>query len=356
MKDKKDKKDGRFISFNADLEPGGLLQGLRDLVAENKDLQLCYRGNSGDEIVVYYNNHMMFKVKKYSEKYKNKQFLLTISFNHARYEKGWQEMLDDLQKNHHFEKGGKKKIADKGDRGYLDCRFNNSNDIKWKALYGLLKRLIDSFFAPASEEVIDYFKEGHPLVPKKVLTEKQRQQLIFSENANCDNGYFIYDMEFATPHKDTDAAKKDKNNNEPDMLAIKYENHKPVKLVFIEVKSNEKACTNQKSGACQHIRKTAGALAGFFKTGKDEYIKVRKDDAKKIINGYASIKLHGLNKEPDLDFDNIDVEMLMVFTDEAVSWVKTKKNVDDMKNAAYPYSEKLAFATVDANGKILPLL
>ena len=46
----------------------------------------------------------------------------------------------------------------------------------------------------------------------------------------------------------------------------------------------------------------------------------------------------------------------MVLTDEAVSWVKTKKNVDDMKNAADPYSEKLAFATVDANGKILPLL
>ena len=357
MKDKKEKEekeDRRFISYNQDLGPGGLLQGLRDLVAANEDLQLCYRGNSGDEIVVYYNNHIMFKVKKYSKKYKNKQFLLTISFNHARYEKDWQAILDDLQKNHHFEKGGKKKVADEGDDGYLTCRFNNSDDIKWQVLYCLLKRLIDSFFAPANDEVIDYFKEGHLLANKKNHKEKQRQQLIFSANIDCDNGYLIYDMEFSRPHKNKDEADKDINNNEPDMLAIKFENHKPVKLVFIEVKSNKKACTQTKSGAFAHIRKTAGALDEFFKTGKDKYVEIRKKDAKEIIKGYASIKLHDLNQEPDWELENIDVEILMVFTDEAVDWAK--KNVDDMKNAADPYSEKLAFATVDANGKILPLL
>lgn len=359
MKDKKKKEDRRFISYNHDLEPGGLLQGLRDLLDANEDLQLCYRGNSGDEIVVYYNNHIMFKVKKYKNKYKNKQFLLTISFNHARYEKDWQEILDDLQKNHHFEKGGKKKIADEGDGGYLSCGFNNSDDIKWEDLYGLLKRLMDSFFAPANEKVIDYFKEGQPLVTKKKHLEKQWQQRIFFGNTNCDNGYFIYDMEFARPHEDKQAVKNDKNNNEPDMLAIKYENHKPVKLVFIEVKSTVKACTNPKSGACEHIRKTAGALDDFFKTRKDEYVETRKGDAEKIIEGYASIKLHGLNEKPELDFKKIDmdIEILMVFTDEAVEWAR--KNVVDMKKAAAPYPEKLAFATVDAvdeKGKILPLL
>ena len=353
--EKEKKEDRRFISYNHELEPGGLLQGLRDFVAKNKDLQLCYRGNSGDEIVVYFNNHIMFKVKKYKNKYKNKQFLLTISFNHARYEKDWQVILDDLQKNHHFEKGGKKKIADEGDPGYIACRFNNSDDIKWKDLYRLLKRLMDNYFNATDIEVTDYFKEGHPLVNKKKHNEKQQQQLIFSANVDCVKGYYIYDMEFATPHENKQAVKNDKNNNEPDMLAIKYENHKPVKLVFIEVKSNKKACTQTKSGAFAHIRKTAGALDEFFKTGKDKYVEIRKKDANNIIEGYASINLHGLNEKPELDLEKIDmdIEILMVFTDGAIEWAE--KNVDEMKNAAYPYQQKLVFATIDANGKILPL-
>ena len=363
MNDKK-KDKGRFITFNDDLKPGGgLLYGLRDLVAENKDLQLCYRGNSGDVIIVYYNNHIMFKVKKYTRKDKNKQFLLTISFNHARYKKDWQEILYDLQKNHHFEKRGNKKIADEDDDGYLICRFNNSDDIKWKELYELLKSLINNFFDDTNVIVTDYFKKDLPLVNKKRYKEKQWQQRIFSANANCIDGYFIYDMEFAKPHKTTEEAKKDGNNNEPDMLAIKYENNKPVKLAFIEVKSTEDACKNQKSGACEHIRKTAGELDNFFKKGEKDFIETRIKEAKDIINGYATIKLRELKQIPNLDFANLDFEILMVFTDydpkgsedktkAAIPWAENKKNIEEMKKAAQGYQQKLVFATVKENGEL----
>ena len=77
----KEKNDARFTKeINDELQDGGSLQGLRDLVAANEDLQLCYRGNSGDEIVVYYNNHMMFKVKKNSEKNKKDNFFITLGW------------------------------------------------------------------------------------------------------------------------------------------------------------------------------------------------------------------------------------------------------------------------------------
>ena len=354
---------GRFISFNADLEPGGLLQGLRDLVAENKDLQLCYRGNSGDVIVVYYNNHIMFKVKKYTQKYKNKQFLLTISFNHARYEKDWQEILYDLQKNHHFEKRGNKKIADEDDDGYLICRFNNSDDIKWKELYELLKSLMNNFFDDTNVEVTDYFKKDLPLVRKKRYKEKQWQQRIFSANANYNDGYFIYDMEFAKPHENKNEADNDGNNNEPDMLAIKYEKTKPVKLAIIEVKSTWDACEDPKSGACEHIRKTAGELDKFFKTEEKIFIETRIEEAEDIIKGYATIKLRELEQTPNLDFGNLDFEILMVFTDydpkdskdktkPAIPWAKSEKNIEKMKEAAQGYQQKLVFATVKENGEL----
>lgn len=345
--------DGRFISFNDELRPGGSLYGLRDLVAANDDLELCYRGNSGDKIVIYYKNHSMFDIVNL--KRSQNQYKLTVSFNHARYEEDWQKKLENLYSNYNFRKSRKGNFGDKDDKGHLLCYFNSCEKIKFDELYKIIRPIMDNYFEPTKNKVIDYFKEEHALVTKKKHSEKQWQQRIFSGNTNCDNGYFIYDMEFARPHKSKVEADNDINNNEPDMLAIKYENHKPVKLAFIEVKSTNSACNNPKSGACVHIRKTAGALDEFFKTGKDEFIKVRKDDAEKIINGYASIKLHGLNQKPDLDFDNIDVEMLMVFTDEAVSWVKTEKNIDEMKNAALGYQQKLVFATVDESGKILSL-
>ena len=352
----KEKNDARFTKeINDELQDGGSLQGLRDLVADKDNLiELCYRGNSGNKICIYYNNHKMFDIEQQKRGYK-----LTFNFNHARYKDDWQEDHKKLVDNYCF-----CELRAKPDgKGFnnIYCYFDRYAEDDWKNLYGIIKPIIDNFFAYDANETIDYIKsfiQGHEVKGKKRdYKEKIMQQQIFSANIDCNNGYFIYDMEFATPHKDTAAAKNDKNNNEPDMLAIKFENHKPVKLVFIEVKSNKKACTQTKSGAFAHIRKTAGALDEFFKTGKDKYVEIRKKDAKEIIKGYASIKLHDLNQEPDWELENIDVEILMVFTDEAVEWAR--KNVVDMKKAAAPYPEKLAFATVDAvdeKGKILPLL
>ena len=353
----KEKNDARFTKeINDELQDGGSLQGLRDLVADKDNLiELCYRGNSGDKIVIYYKNHSMFDIVNL--KRSQNQYKLTVSFNHARYEEDWQKKLENLYSNYNFRKSSKGNFGDKNDNGHLLCYFNSCEEIKLNELYWIIRDIMDSYFAPTSNKVTDYFKEGKPLVTKKKHFEKQWQQRIFSGNTDCENGYFIYDMEFATPHETKAAHKNDKNNNEPDMLAIKYENCKPVKLVFIEVKSTIAACNNKKSGACEHIRKTVGSLDGFFKTGKDEYIETRKEDANNIIEGYASINLHGLNEKPNSEFKNIDAEILMVFTDEAVEWAR--KNVVDMKKAAAPYPEKLAFATVDAvdeKGKILPLL
>ena len=114
--------DGRFISFNDELRPGGSLYGLRDLVAANDDLELCYRGNSGDKIVIYYKNHSMFDIVNL--KRSQNQYKLTVSFNHARYEEDWQKKLENLYSNYNFRKSSKGNFGDKDDNGHLLCYFN----------------------------------------------------------------------------------------------------------------------------------------------------------------------------------------------------------------------------------------
>ncbi|MHC1717724.1 MAG: hypothetical protein AB9883_03630 [Acidaminococcaceae bacterium] len=351
----KNMRDDRSIAFNADLDPEGPLHELRNLVAAQDDLELCYRGNNrrngGEKITIYYKNHVMFAIEKQVKKY-----VLTISFNHARYEEDWQEILDDLQKNHHFEKRGEKKIADVGDDGYLSCNFNNSDEIKWKELYSRVMPIMDNYFTISDEEVVDYFKsyqKGFEVKKERTkYVEKIMQQQIFSANTNCDDGYFFYDLEFSKPYPDMNAHNGDKNSNKPDMLAVKFENGRPTKLVFVELKTTKEACTEEKSNVEKHLTCMAGLLEG--KNSDIEFIKARKDEVPKIIAHYAEIGLRGLEPTRKVeDFSNIDIELLLIFTDEAIEW--GKENRKNMESWAKKYIDKLFIAQADKNGVILPL-
>lgn len=343
--------DDRSIKFNADLLPGGPLHELRNLVDAHDDLELCYRGNNrrsesnGEKIIIYYNSHVMFDVMKQENNY-----VLTLSFNHARYEENWQDVLNDLHDNYRFKKST--------NISRLECCFEGHEKIKWDELYKMLEPIYNRFFKLSSEYVTDYietFQSGCGVEKKKRnYLEKIRQQQIFSANANCNNGYFFYDLEFQPPHEDKDAADNDGNKNKPDMLAIKYVNGSPTKLVFVEVKTRKEACTKKESGVRKHLICTAGWLKEYYENPNDKFMKARKEEVPKIIQHYADLGLRGLKQTQKFDFSDIDIEVLLIFTDEeAINWAKDNRK--DIESWAGDYLDKLVIAQADESGEILPL-
>ena len=90
--------DSRAISNELmnELTEGGFKEFLRLVQEDEKNdnnLALCFRGNDNpSSVVIYYNNHMVWKLNMQ----KKGLLSVTISFNHARYSKDWQEKLKEL--------------------------------------------------------------------------------------------------------------------------------------------------------------------------------------------------------------------------------------------------------------------
>jgi hypothetical protein len=322
-----EKKDSRRISYVEEFMPGGSLHEFTRLVKENSLLELCFRGNSGDVAIVYYNNHILFTIKPHG-----KGFNIGISFNHARYTEKWQveeKKLMDL---------GFKKC---GNTGRMQFTLSSSQGNVVDQAYDIMLPILKDYFY--ADKKIDFFREskGEPQTGKNKppYIEKIRQQELMRNLKNTGNGYFIYDLEFEQPYTDRGAKTADKNNNKPDMLAVKFKDSRPYRLVFIEVKSNYASCLN-KSGFDEHFNK----MREYIKQNAN--IEIRRKDALGIIRDYARLELRGLDKKAvlnDDDFLKLETEILFIFTDEAIGYYEENKSRISSR-------EDMVMATFDENG------
>lgn len=312
--------DSRAISNELmnELTEGGLKEFLRFVQEDEKNdnnLALCFRGNDNpSSVVIYYNNHMVWKLNMQ----KKGSLSVTISFNHARYSKDWQEKLKELCSDYNFK--GKQELKN-GNIGYLKAKGTNFSKNFVKGSFEILKPLIDDFFN--TDLKFDYFKNKESY--HKNYIEKVRQQELYKEFDNLQNGLFVYDLEFAQKRLSGVSS----NKNQPDMLGIRFKNGKPEKIVFIEVKSTELAVKDSKSGLKKH-------LEGMEKYIKEELvINNRIEDAYKILNQYNKLQLRKVSNVDKSMYNKLPIEIRFVLTDDAAKYVmKNKEYWKTRKNGA----------------------
>lgn len=326
-----EKNDSRSIDFVDEFLSGGKLYGFRKIIEKAKTqgnhLELCFRGNSGNVVIIYYNNHILFKIYKTKD-----DFILELSFNHARYTKGWKIEQSKLEKLGFRKYSNKNKIMKFQTNGLYEDEFITK-------VYDVMMLIMKDYFCALKQ--IDEFRKSDNLEQtnrkKPSYIEKIRQQELMRILNDTKNGYFVYDLEFEQPHKNIEERKKDLFVNKPDMLAIKFKDGEPEKLTFIEVKSKKKSCYG-KCGLDDH----GVDMKEYIKQSENLY--ARKKEACEIINDYAKLGLRGLDSEVRFEqsqFDNIDVEILFVFTDEAISFYNKHKE-------KYRSKEEITFAIYDA--------
>lgn len=308
----------RNIDFNEDLISGDL-RPLAELVKDSEHLELCYRGNQ-NVITVYYKSHVVFKVLKYSEQYREKgKCKVFFNFGHARYTEGWEESYEKLNKKlGFFHSSDKPEFDKKKDDKNIKSVIDGKDTSFWRESEKIIKPLIDDFFC--TEKKKDWFKDESKAT-KNPLLEKIRQQEIMTALKSTDTGYFVYDMEYAQKR----SSKNEETLGKPDMLALKFESGKPKNIVLVEVKSTKKACVG-KYGVDAHFE----AMNQYIQCKEPaDYIKIRKTEAVKIFNDYAKVGLRGLNDDNYLAItpDSLGVELLFIFTDGAIGQIN-KNTVD----------------------------
>ncbi|MCM1233898.1 MAG: hypothetical protein NC489_27650 [Ruminococcus flavefaciens] len=292
-------------------------------------LVLCFRGNNADfeAVCIYYNNHLVYKIeyKKYKKNYKYKgkgeRGKVTINFNHARYSENYEYFWRQINKEFGFNPEAKDTPEIKNPSvgvGYI------TNDINKKILENVeniyincLHPMLNDSFDP--NKTTDYFKKYAVSNEKKTVSkakwlEKIRQQQLFCKMKSIQNGYFVFDMEFAqrsTPNKE-------KHKNEPDMLAVRFD-EEGCAYVFVEVKCKPEACKGD-SGVIAHLE----AMMKYSED--DEYMKARRREAVFIMNQYKKLGLYpSLGDIKEEDFKTI--ESLFIFTDGAVSWIENESEM-----------------------------
>ena len=318
------KRDNRAISdeFFERFKPEGDLHPFVKLVKEYEDeLELCFRGN-GNYVSIYCKNHQVFKI--------NKSGSVEAGVRVARYCKDWVEILDKLERfGFEVDKaranicGGEKSIPP------VKCTadVSLSLDVLKEIYEDVMQPMVTQYFSVQEKaEAIDYFKRaagnenaGHSPANK---LEKRRQQEIYSKLKNTNSGYFLHDMEFKQPYSSREEKQKDKNNNEPDMLGVYFnDSGAPERLVLVEVKCTDKSANNGTSNLDKHIT----CMENYARC--EEHIRARRREAFEIIKQYAELELRGLSKEfaasYDEDFykthfENMPVGSLIILTDKAV--------------------------------------
>ncbi|MCR5022871.1 MAG: hypothetical protein K6A90_00860 [Lachnospiraceae bacterium] len=303
------------------------------------ELEICMRGND-DSIIIYYHNHILWELSL-----SNDRCRVSVSFNHARYCKDYHDKWEKLKKyGFDLNKSEFRLIptykTNKSGKQYLQGAVSSSNgklnsyDVKNEKFatetLKVMKEIIDDFFD--ANKTTDYFKtdwnKDHPdnqiKINKKRKTpciEKRWQQSLYRKMKDLHDGYYAYDLEFSQKFPNLDIRKKmEENVNEPDMLAIRYENHKPRAMVLIEVKSTWSACAG-KSGIKKHLI----GMNAYSKS--DIFIPNRKKEAKQILEQYKELEL--ISAETDTNIpERIDVERLLILTDNSI---KEKEYTQEMK-------------------------
>ena len=339
-------KDCRALSpeFFDEFMPGGKYHIFVELVMKYHDeLEFCFRGNNepSEAVCIYYNNHLVYKIEANGN--------ITINFDHARYsdyEKYWtlinhkygfNKMADEVPTIKVTKKKEKGKISYYTSVGYITSKYNDEikNNVENIYVNCIRKMLIDSFDMISENCRTDKFrahenrrKPYRGKLPqsgrkKPYWIEKIRQQQIFSRMKFQKDGYFFYDMEFSQKSKDDSDEYKEALSNEPDMMAIHFnEEGVPDRFAFVEVKSTESAYNNKKSGMVNHLQK----MKGYRK----DSLKDRLREAALILFQYDKLGIYNIevNREKLLDLADNRHENLFVFTDEAVEEFHKDKSED----------------------------
>lgn len=132
-----------------------------------------------------------------------------------------------------------------GSVGYISCDADRFSREFVEKSFEMFLGFINDFFN--KEKKVDYFR-------KRVEEDKYKSGEITSKEI-----------------------KKIMPANEPDMLAIRFENSIPAAIVLIEVKSTYEACANRKSGIIKHME----GMRKYIE--EDIYRKSRKEDAAKCL-------------------------------------------------------------------------
>lgn len=294
------------------------------------ELVLCFRGNNaGSEAVcIYYNNHLVYKIENNGN--------ITINFNHARYSPEYRDFWKKINIEYGFdpdtEVSPRIKVSSTAhasgiryytELGYYTSSFNkriaeNVENIYYNCLRPMLIDSFDSFkttdqFRATANRYAKYRSKITQTGSKSKWLEKIRQQQLFYAMKFTQNGYFFFDMEFSQKSmEDTEMCKK-AIRNQPDMLAIRFENGCPKAYVLVEVKSTKEAC-----GGASGIEKHLMAMEQYRKGCN---MPARYREAALIISHYKELGLYpSLGDIAEKDYENLEkVEILFIFTDAAVS-------------------------------------
>ncbi len=333
----------KFPALWKELSEGGVLHPIIQLVKGDDDLELerddelelCFRGNdssSEKRVTVYYNNHEFFSVGIVNKKGR-------ISFNksHARYWKTEDEANDILSTQYGF-------VLNHSTDRYVK-NFDVISLDELKRIRDMRKEIMETYFSLS--HVYDYFKNEKLEKPlDKLELEKYEQQRLMSSNTECKNGYYIYDMEYAQPFFNSDVKNFYKlitgglKQNKPDSLAIRFdEKGVPKALVFIELKSTESAMKG-KSSIYNHI---IGMKNYVNNPLNRPFIAHRKKEAYEIMRSYKALGIHNCDVTDFKmsDFEALDIELLVVITDNtpenvlsAKSYYDIPENMDKIKKTA----------------------
>ncbi len=281
-------KDNRCVSkeFLEELSEGGLLRPFVEKVKDSKNgIQLCFRGNNVPETVtIYYNNHVVWRIKS-----QKNGFRVEVSANHAKGEKK-EKLLKELER-----------------LGFI-TKSNTAKDTPFITKKTFDERFVDLTYELMTGYIRDYFGVDSG---KEKLIEKKRQHKLFDTLTDSKDGLYVYDLEFHQKYESKEAKDKEGKQNEPDMLAIRFEEGTPKALVMIEVKSTTLACKNE-CGIIPHIE-------GMKRYIRSPYYINRISEAEDVINAYIQLGIHN----PPSEFSglkDIKPEIALILTDEAISY------------------------------------
>lgn len=297
------------------LKPSGSLAAFVELVKEKDDLELCFRGNTKRQCTIYYHNHEFFKICLANGKPK-----LSFNMNHARY---WDKCLNEEISKRLFDQFGLKKHYNEknGFREYVSQDDNREYTLAMlRDLYDIRKEMLESYFSLDPKQCHDYYQDKDVEIIDKLKQEKMEQQKLMTANTDCENGYYIYDMEYIQAYE-SEVVKKTYNRivggvkqNKPDSLAIRFEKGIPKALVFVELKSTAVAMEGG-SDIIHHIR----GMKNYVNNPLNKpFLEHRKKEAFEILCSYKELGLHNCIVK-DLDenhfMNNLDIEILTVLTD-----------------------------------------
>ena len=366
------KTDGMFYQFNM------FVKGKTYGKYHEGDLVVALRGN-GNCITIYHNNHVVWELSLKTARNGKTTYVVSFNYDHARYYYGDNEnclaplrrlLADNWFKRASREKGEKFKIemedniprnASIGLLRWERCKEDGPfPEDKVKESYNIIMGIMDTYFDIRYQK--DQFRKKAGIVneAKEAVTnrpsciETRWRQRLFNNfksiSGEKETDLFAYDLEFSQKFPDSSIRSKI-GVNEPDLLAIRFENGKPQKLFFVEVKSTFSACTSNTSGAEAHMK----GMKRY--TDEERFISKRVDDAWEILKQYKKIGVYKVLDE--LDFDELrkscdlskNVERVLLFTNNALPPKETQKGEEEKKSALDYYEHEVYKARVNEKAK-----